>query len=132
MYIFSNNGLTWRNVTSPDDIPGPGEVEFPRVVVAPADLLAAFPGYTAAVEIQSLTEQITSIQGQIDSLDGGAQARCVRLGLLAVLPAGNEELVRLQALEASIAPLRAEIAPLQTQLTAAQASLAAATTPAAS
>ena len=131
MFVFSSNGLAWRVVDS-DYEPGTGEVVFPRTVVAPADLLAAFPGYTAAVEIQSLTEQIAAFQAQIDALDGGAQARCVRLGLLAVLPAGNEELVRLQALEATIVPLRAEIVPLQTQLTAAQTALLAATTPAAS
>lgn len=129
MFAYTNNGLDFRAVEL-EGTPALGEIWFPSAPATPEDLTKAFPGYTAAVEIHTLTAQIADIQGQIDALDGGAQARCVRLGLLAVLPAGNEELTRLQALEAQIVPLRAEIAPLAAQLAAAQVALLAATAPA--
>jgi len=127
---YYNNGLTWDNVDPASTVTA-GCVRFPELA-QPSALAAAFPGYTAAIQIKSLTEQIAVLQAQIDALDGGAQARSVRAGLLAILPAGNADLARLQALEASIVPLRAEIAPLQTQLDAARVALTAATTPAAS
>lgn len=131
MFAYYNNGLSF-NFAGTWNATQPGQVLFPEAPAAPADLAAAFPGYTSAAEVQALTAQIASLQTQIDALDGGTQARSVRAGLLAVLPAGNADLARLQALETSIVPLRAEIAPLQTQLAATQAALTAATTPAAS
>ena len=126
MVEYTNNGLTWDNVDAGAPTT-PGSVRFPFAPATPEALAKAFPGYTLAMEIQALTAQIATIQAQIYALDGGAQARSVRTGLIAVLPAGNGDLARLQALESSIVPLRAQIAPLQTQLTAAQAALTAAT-----
>lgn len=131
MFAYNQNGLNCYPV-DPGSTIVPGEVWFPVAHASPTDLTAAFPGYPAAVQVQTLTAQISALQLRIDALDGGTQARSVRAGLLAVLPAGNADLARLQALETSIVPLRAEIAPLQTQLAATQAALTAATTPAAS
>lgn len=49
-----------------------------------------------------------AIIAQMDALDGGGQARAVRLGLIAMLPAGDQ-LTRLQALETQVAALRAQL-----------------------
>jgi uncharacterized small protein (DUF1192 family) len=130
MVEYSNNGLLWVNV-DPASSTTAGCIRFPAPA-HPTDLAAAFPGYTAAVQVQELTAQIASLQAQIDALDGGAQSRSVRAMLLALGGGDPVSLARLQALEASIVPLRTQVATLQTQLAAAQAALTAAITPAAS
>jgi hypothetical protein len=66
------------------------------------------PAYDAAMTAQTTARGNATIQAQMDALDGGGQARAVRLGLLAIMPAGDGQ-VRLQGLETQIAALRAQL-----------------------
>lgn len=66
------------------------------------------PAYDAALAAQATAQANGTLQAQMDALDGGGQARAVRVALLAILPVGDEQ-ARLQALETQVATLRAQL-----------------------
>jgi hypothetical protein len=68
------------------------------------------PAYDAALAAQATAQANATLQTQMDALDGGGQARAVRVALLAILPVGDEQ-ARLQVLETQIAALRAQLVP---------------------
>lgn len=66
------------------------------------------PSYDAVMAALATAQANGTLQAQMDALDGGGQARAVRVALLAILPVGDEQ-ARLQALETQVATLRAQL-----------------------
>jgi hypothetical protein len=105
MYCYKNNG----NIESVEDgyEPQDGEV-LSLDLLSAEDLATASPACADAQAAMARGEANAVIQRQMDSLDGGGQARAVRLALLAITPAGDEH-DRLQAVEDKVAALRAQL-----------------------
>lgn len=102
LYVYSNNGLAFHAVDG-DYVAQSGEVIF-HGIASPADLQAAFPGYTAAATTHSKDLTNAPILAQISELESG-QARAVREVVLG--NPGSESY--LQTIDNRVAALRAQL-----------------------